>query len=263
MSLITLKNNCLQRLGLLLVMLAAFGLAACTNQGGGIDKSIPEGQFVESGNQGAVGGAAAAGASKVFAANSTPSAGASAVDYKIAPLDVIEVSVFGVPDLNRTSSVSATGMISMPLINQVRAGGRTTSQLERDIAAKLSANYLQSPQVSVFVKEYNSQRITVDGAVKKPGIFPVTGRVSLLQAIALAEGLGDLADPAGILLFRTVDDKRKAARFDIRAIRAGKMQDPMLEAGDIVMVDQSATRTTLQELKGALPVAGLFRFLLI
>jgi polysaccharide biosynthesis/export protein len=257
------KTIFMRRFGWMLMLLAVVGLAACTGQGGGIDKSIPEGKFVESGNQGAVGGAAAAGAQKVFAANATPAAGSSAADYKIAPLDVIEVSVFGVPDLNRTSSVSATGMISLPLINQVRAGGRTTSQLERDIASKLAANYLQSPQVSVFVKEYNSQRITVDGAVKKPGIFPITGRVSLLQAIALAEGLGDLADPSGILLFRTVDDKRMAARFDVRAIRAGKMQDPMLEAGDIVMVDQSASRTTLQELKGALPVAGLFRFLLI
>jgi polysaccharide biosynthesis/export protein len=245
-------------LGLFIVLF----LVACSNQGG-IDKSMPEGQFVESGQQQAVGGAAAASAQKIFAANSVPSGNKSTEDYKIAPLDVLEVSVFGVKDLDRTVQVSSSGMISLPLIKQVKAGGRTQSQIERDIAAKLEATYLQSPQVSVFVKEYNSQRITVDGAVKKPGIFPTTGDVSLLQAIALAEGLNELADPSGILLFRTVDNKRMAARFDLKAIRAGKVQDPILQAGDIVMVDQSAARTTLNDVKSVLPLSGLFQLLLI
>jgi polysaccharide biosynthesis/export protein len=237
-------------------------LVACSNQGG-IDKSMPEGQFVESGTQQPVGGAAAASAQKIFAANSVPSGGKNPADYKIAPLDVIEVSVFGVKDLDRTVQVSSSGMISLPLVKQVKAGGRTQAQLERDIAAKLEATYLQSPQVSVFVKEYNSQRVTVDGAVKKPGIFPTTGDVSLLQAIALAEGLNELADPSGILLFRTVDNKRMAARFDLKAIRTGRVQDPILQAGDIVMVDQSAARTTLNDVKNVLPLSGLFQLLLI
>jgi polysaccharide biosynthesis/export protein len=245
------------------VLLAAVVIAACSNQGG-IDKSMPAGQFVESGTQQqAVGGAAAASASKVFAANSVPSGSKNPADYKIAPLDVVEISVFGVKDLDRTVQVSSSGMISLPLIKAVKAGGRTQAQLERDIAAKLEATYLQSPQVSVFVKEYNSQRITVDGAVKKPGIFPITGDVSLLQAIALAEGLSDLADPSGILLFRTVESKRMAARFDLKAIRSGKVQDPMLQAGDIVMVDQSQARTTLNDVKNVLPLSGLFQLLLI
>jgi polysaccharide biosynthesis/export protein len=242
--------------------LMLFVLVACSNQGG-IDKSMPEGQFVESGTQRPVGGAAAASAQQVFAANSVPSGGKNPADYKIAPLDVVEVSVFGVKDLDRTVQVSSSGMISLPLVKQVRAGGRTQAQLERDIAAKLEATYLQSPQVSVFVKEYNSQRVTVDGAVKKPGIFPITGSVSLLQAIALSEGLNELADPSGILLFRTVDDKRMAARFDLKAIRSGKVQDPLLQAGDIVMVDQSAARTTLNDVKNVLPLSGLFQLLLI
>lgn len=250
-------------LSILIALIMAAFVAACSNQGG-IDKSMPEGQFVESGTQqSAVGGAAAASAQKVFAANSLPSGKNDASDYKIAPLDVLEVSVFGVKDLDRTVQVSSTGMITMPLINQIKAGGRTQAQLERDIAAKLEANYLQSPQVSVFVKEYNSQRLTVDGAVKKPGIFPMTGDVSLLQAIALAEGLNELADPSGILLFRTIDNKRMAARFDLKAVRAGKVQDPILQAGDIVMVDQSSAKTTLNDVKNVLPLTGLFQLLLI
>jgi polysaccharide export outer membrane protein len=209
-----------------------------------------------------VNGNAAANAQKIFAANSA-SAAADKQDYKIAPLDVLDVAVFGVTELNRTVQVSSTGMISLPLIKTVKAGGRTQAQLERDIAAKLEAGYLQSPQVSVFVKEYNSQRITVDGAVKKPGIFPTTGQISLMQAVAMAEGLTTVADPSGVLLFRTVDNKKMAARFDIRQIRAGKVDDPMLQAGDIVMVDESAGRTTLRDIKEVLPLSGLFQLMLL
>jgi polysaccharide biosynthesis/export protein len=262
-----LLANILRSMTFLVLTLVAVLVSGCDNKGG-IDKTMPEGQFVESGtlqssNEKGVGGAAAASAQKIFAANSVPSNKRNATDYKIAPLDVVDVSVFGVKELDRTVQVSSSGMISLPLIKQVKAGGRTQEQLERDIANKLSANYLQSPQVSVFVKEYNSQRITVDGAVKKPGIFPTTGDVSLLQAIALAEGLDELADPSGILLFRTVDNKRMAARFDLKAIRSGRVQDPFLQAGDIVMVDQSSARTTLNDVKSVLPLTGLFQLLLI
>ena len=210
----------------------------------------------------AIGGNAAANAQKIFAANTSKPVGENQ-DYKIAPLDVLDVTVFGVTELNRTVQVSTSGTITMPLIKTVKAGGRTQAQLERDIAGKLEAGFLQSPQVSVFVKEYNSQRITVDGAVKKPGIFPTTGQISLLQAIALAEGLSTVADPSGILLFRTVDNKRMAARFDLKQIRSGKIDDPMLMAGDIVMVDESAARTTLRDIKEALPLSGLFQLMLL
>jgi polysaccharide export outer membrane protein len=198
---------------------------------------------------------------KIFATSSVPIDAGNSEDYRIAPLDVVEVSVFGVPDLTRTVQVSSSGTVTLPLIKTVQAGGRTSAQLERDIAGKLQANYLQSPQVSVFIKEYNSQRITVDGAVNKPGIFPITGKVSLLQAVALAEGLSLVADPSGVMVFRTVGNKRMGARFDLRRVRSGKQDDVMLEAGDIVMVDESAARTTLRDIKEVVPLTGLFTLL--
>ena len=182
-------------------------------------------------------------------------------DYRISPSDVLEVSVFGVADLTRTVQVSTNGAISLPLIKTVPAAGKTASELELLIAAKLEATYLQSPQVSVFVKEYTSQRITVDGAVNKPGIFPTTVQLSLLQSIALAAGLNNVADPTGILVFRTVGGQRLAARFDLKKIRSGNSPDPMLVAGDIVMVDQSVGRTTLRDIKEAVPLTGLFSLL--
>lgn len=245
-----------------LLIVLGFALAGCPGGGSSIDPGS-SGTFSETGGNQAVGGTAAANAQKIFAANAKGDGVAQNEDYKIAPLDVLEITVFGVAELNRTAQVSSSGTISLPLIKSVKAGGRTEAQLERDIAAKLEAGYLQSPQVSVFVKEYNSQRITVDGAVNKPGIFPTTGKVSLLQAIALAEGLNAVADPSGILLFRTVNNKRMAARFDLKQIRSGKVDDPALQAGDIVMVDDSATRTTLRDIKDVLPLSGLFQLLLI
>ncbi len=247
-------------------VLCAIGLAIAACSGGSSSiggKDGSTGQFSSADGSQGVGGSAATDAQKIFAANAYASNGSAAEDYKIAPLDVVDISVFGVPDLNRTVQVSTTGMVSLPLVKTIKAGGRTQAQLEKDIAGKLEAGYLQSPQVSVFVKEYNSQRITVDGAVKKPGIFPTVGKVSLLQAIALAEGLNEVADPSGVLLFRTIGNKRVVARFDIKSIRNGKLDDPQLVAGDIVMVDESLGRTTLRDIKSVLPLSGLFQTLLL
>lgn len=210
-------------------------------------------------------GAAATNAEAVFSGTAATAAGKNVVpppeDYKISALDMIEISVFQVEELTRTVQVNTNGLISLPLMGTVQAAGRTTSELEAIIAKKLGEKYLQSPQVSVFVKEYTSQRVTVDGAVKKPGIFATTGRLSLLQAVALAEGLNEVADPSGVLIFRTVDNKRMVARFDLNAVRAGKADDPLLKAGDIVMVDESSARTTWRDVRQALSIPGLFSLL--
>jgi polysaccharide biosynthesis/export protein len=247
---------------LALTLLGAL-LAGCS--GGGLSNSptakLEQGSFTDvgGGQSTVIKGAAAASAQKIFAANSPE--GGNDEDYKISALDVVEITVLNVPELTRVVQVSSSGTITLPLIKTVRAAGRTQSQLEKDIANKLDANYLQSPQVSVFVKEYNSQKVTVDGAVLKPGIFPKSGNMSLLQAIALAEGLNTVADPTAILVFRTVNNKRMAARFDLKQIRSGQVNDPTLQAGDIVMVDESATRTTLRDISSAMPLTGLFSLL--
>jgi polysaccharide export outer membrane protein len=179
-------------------------------------------------------------------------------DYKISPLDVLDISVFQVPDLSKTVQVSSSGQVTLALIGPVTAAGRSTTELEQDIAAKLAANYLQSPQVSVFVKEFTSQRITVDGAVLKPGIYPTTGRTTLIQAIALAGGLDRVADPNGIVVFREVAGKRTAAVFDMGLIRKGKKEDPVLQGGDVVVVDVSGVKAALRNVRESVGVIGLF-----
>jgi polysaccharide biosynthesis/export protein len=223
--------------------------------------NVGAGSFTDVGGRTApvINGAAAASAQRIFAANAPVDGNND--DYKISALDVLEITVLNVPELTRTVQVNTSGTITLPLVKSIKAANRTQTQLERDIASKLEANYLQSPQVSVYVKEYNSQKVTVDGAVIKPGIFPKNGNMSLLQAIAQAEGLNTVADPTAVLVFRTVENKRMAARFDLKQIRSGKISDPMLQAGDIVMVDESSTRTTLRDITSAMPLTGLFSLL--
>jgi polysaccharide export outer membrane protein len=182
-------------------------------------------------------------------------------DYRVGPQDLIEISVFQIPDLSREVRVNATGQISLPLIGTIQAGGLTIQELEKSIGSKLEAKYLQNPQVTAFVKEYTSQRITVEGAVKKPGIFPISGRTSLLQVIAMAEGLDTLADTKGIVIFRQVGGKKMGARFDLHAIRAGSAEDPLVYGDDVIVVDQSASKTALRRFIETMPVFGVFTLL--
>ncbi|HQW82139.1 MAG: polysaccharide export protein [Rhodanobacteraceae bacterium] len=179
-------------------------------------------------------------------------------DYRVGPLDLLEISVFQVPDLNRTVRINTSGQISLPLIGAIRAGGKTITELEAEIASKLSAQYLQDPQVSVFVKEFSSQRITVEGAVKQPGIFPITGKTSLLQVIAMARGFEELADERTIIVFRTIEGKKMAALFNIREIRAGQADDPQIYGDDIVVVERSGVRSAYKTLVDGL--RGLIGF---
>ena len=179
-------------------------------------------------------------------------------DYRIGPLDLLEITVFQVQDLNRTVRVNSAGQISLPLIGSLQAGGRTAQELEARIAGMLAERYLQDPQVSVFVKEFTSQRVTVEGAVKKPGIYPLRGRTTLLQTIAMAEGLDPLANLQGVVIFRTVESRKMAAVFDMRAIRSGEAEDPMVYGDDIVVVDQSDSKTALRRFIESVPVLSLF-----
>lgn len=191
---------------------------------------------------------------ETFTASATP--GNSA--YKIGPLDVLDISVFKVPELSRSVQVADAGTVNLPLVGEVQAAGRTSRDLERDLTAKLGAKYLQSPQVTVYVKEYNSRRVTLDGAVKKPGVYPIRGKTTLVQFLAMAEGPTDVADTTSIIVFRSVDGKRSAAKFDLDEIRGGSAQDPVIEEGDVIVVNDSMTKTAFQTFLKALPLTNLF-----
>jgi polysaccharide export outer membrane protein len=194
-------------------------------------------------------------AAATFTSASTP--GNSA--YKIGPQDVLEITVFKVPDLTRSVQVADSGSINLPLVGEVPAAGKTAQDIERDLTARLGAKYLQSPQVGVFVKEFNSQRVTVEGAVRKPGVYPVRGKTTLLQFIALAEGLDRDTASSNAVVFRQSAGGRSAARFNIDDINGGKAEDPVIEQGDVIVVDTSQSKMAFSYFTKALPVATLFR----
>ena len=180
--------------------------------------------------------------------------------YKIGPLDVIEFSVYKVPDLKRTVQVAETGTVNLPLVGEVEAAGRTAHEVERDLAGQLGKTYLQSPQVTVLVKEYNSQRVTVEGAVKRPGVYPLRGKTSLLQVIATAQGLDTVSDTT-VVVFRHIEGKRLAARFDVDQIRSGQTTDPAIQSGDVVVAPTSAMKGAFETILKSLPLTTVFALL--
>jgi len=119
-------------------------------------------------------------------------------DYRIGPEDLLEISVYEDEKLNKTVRVSSQGDISLPLLGALKVEGLTAIQLEWEIRDLLSERLYQNPHVSVFIKEYRGQRISVIGAVEKPGVYDVIGQKTVLEGLAMA---GGLKEDAGQLLF--------------------------------------------------------------
>lgn len=193
--------------------------------------------------------------------DTTTDAGAyiGTAEYRIGDQDLLEITVFQIQELNRTVRVNSSGQLSLPLIGTIQAGGKTVRDLEELIAARLAEEYLQDPQVSVFVKEFSSQRLTIEGAVGSPGIYPLKGRTTLLQALAIAGGVSDLANLQGIVVFRQVDGQKMAAIFDLQAIRGGNAEDPQVYGDDVIVVDVSGPRSAMRRFLEAVSVFNIFR----
>jgi len=109
-------------------------------------------------------------------------------EYVIGPEDLLEIEVFQADELKRKTRVSSQGYIGFPLIGQVKAGGLTTSQLEKEIASRLD-RFMEGPIVSVYVAEYKARKIAVIGSVTAPQIYSVTGQKYLLDMLSMAGGL--------------------------------------------------------------------------
>ena len=180
--------------------------------------------------------------------------------YKIGPRDVLEVTVFKAPELSKTIQVSELGTINFPLLGELDAAGKTARDVEQELTKKLGAKYLENPQISVFVKDYFSQRVTVEGAIKKPGVYPIAGGLSLLQLIAQAQGFEDIASHE-VVLFRQANGRRLAAKYDVSSIRDGSEADPQLEAGDVVIVATSDIKSGLNLVLKVIPLAAFAPYL--
>jgi len=160
-------------------------------------------------------------------------------EYWIGPEDVLDITVWRNADLSKEVTVRPDGRISLPLIGDITAVGKTAAQLSEDISLKLK-EYKENPQVSIIVKEVNSYAIYVLGEVVKPGKYPLKTKTTLLQAVTIAGGLTPTAARNKIVIFRFSKDgggqmKIKAGYDDI-VLRDGSSQNIELKPGDQIVV---------------------------
>jgi len=160
-------------------------------------------------------------------------------DYVIGPEDVLEITVWRNQDLSKVVAVRPDGRISLPLIGDVMAVGRTAVQLSDTIAAKLK-EFKENPQVSILVKEVNSYVIYVLGEVTKPGKYPLKSKTKLLQAITVAGGFTAVAARNKLVVFRIDGNGEKdlkiKASYDDIILRDGSTQNIELKPGDTIVV---------------------------
>ena len=186
-----------------------------------------------------------------------PPAPAVGMEYRIAPDDILRIQVYHEPGLSlEDARVSAGGMVRMPLIGDVSIAGLTAAEASDAIAARLGERYLVSPQVSLFVKNAVGRRVTVDGEVREPGLYRFDGRLLLSQSLALAKGPTRVAGLDQVVIVRTLDGQRMAAKFDVGAIRKGQAPDPEILPGDQVIVGLSRAKALLGGALLALPAAA-------
>lgn len=212
------------------------------------------------------GSALGSGSRAVTVANALPAPTTTSTDldfsnYRIGPRDQLVVEVFGAPELRREGEVDAAGNLSLPLVGTVVAGGKTPTEVGSAIAAQLRGRYIKDPQVTVNIKKAVGQTVTVDGAVRDPGVYPVVGRMTLQQAIASAKGADDIANLDNVVVFRRVNNQQMAALFSLKQIRAGRSPDPQIYGNDIVVVGENATRRFLKNLS-SFPVGSFIPFIL-
>lgn len=158
-------------------------------------------------------------------------------EYVIGPEDVLEVNVWKNPDLGKSVVVRPDGMITLPLIGEVEAGGRTAEDVREDVATRLQKYYKEVPAVTVTVSEVNSYYIYVLGEVRAPGKYQVKSYMTVLQAVALAGGFTEWADRNDLVVLR---EHAKGASERIRLrykdiVKEGE-PDRILRRGDTLIV---------------------------
>jgi len=156
--------------------------------------------------------------------------------FRIGPEDVLDVQVWKNPELSRVVPVRPDGMISLPLVNDIRASGLTPIELRQQVTQRL-AEFIPSPEVSVIVREVHSVKVAVLGAVRMPGHYEVNSTATVLELIARAQGLTEFADRGRIVVLRQNGKATKRIPFNYRKVAEGSEQDNfVVQPGDIIVV---------------------------
>ena len=183
-------------------------------------------------------------------------------DYLLGPEDVVEITVWGHDDLKRTASVSIEGAISFPLLGEIKAAGKSTQTLEKELAKKLGDGFIVNPQVTVAVKEFNSQKVFVMGEVNKAGLYPVTKENNLLYILSQAGGpTKDAGDEvviirpknprtAGISLKEAEQKNETIIRVNLKNTLAGDSgHNSIIKDGDSIVVPKMPYFFVMGEVK--------------
>jgi polysaccharide export outer membrane protein len=156
--------------------------------------------------------------------------------FRIGPEDVLDVQVWKNEELSRVVPVRPDGMISLPLVNDIRASGLTAVELRQQITERLS-EFVPSPEVSVMVREVHSVKVAVLGAVRMPGHYEVKSASTVLDLIARAQGLTEFADRGRIVVLRQDGGETRRIPFNYRKVAEASDQDNFyVRPGDIIVV---------------------------
>ncbi|MGA2019353.1 MAG: polysaccharide biosynthesis/export family protein [Candidatus Sulfotelmatobacter sp.] len=159
-------------------------------------------------------------------------------NFVIGNDDVLAINVWKEPDISRSVPVRSDGRISLPLVGEVQAAGRTPLRLEQDIAAKLK-NYIGEPEVTVIVQQINSQKFNILGQVNRPGTYAITDSATVLDAIAVAGGFRDFAKQKSIYVLRlSADGVQSQIPFNYKEVVKGQNpgQNIKLQPHDTIVV---------------------------
>jgi polysaccharide export outer membrane protein len=181
----------------------------------------------------------------------------AAEDYTAGPQDVLDVTVFGESDVSGKFLVEADGTFNFPLIGRVKAGGRTLRAIERELHSRLADGYLQNPQVSVAVGQFRSQRVFIVGEVGRPGTYPLSAQMTLIEALATAGSPGTAAAGHVVIIraSRSADGGRagnpaEVLQVDLGKFQAGSLTDNVvLRDGDVVVVPRAESIYVLGQVR--------------
>ena len=159
------------------------------------------------------------------------------VGYRVGVDDELAISVWHEPEFSQTVVVRPDGMITLPLLNDIKIAGLSTEELRALVTEKLKT-VVNDPQVTIIVKTIRSLKVFLVGAVGKQGMYPLTSGLTVLELVTQGGGLGPFAKSGSIYILRTVNGKQARIAFNYKKALQGKGEDPVLQSGDMVVVPQ-------------------------